>query len=57
LYRVFYQVTAPLYPILRRLTPNLVTTSEVVGRAMIRLAFDGYSKRIIETADLNRLGG
>jgi uncharacterized protein YbjT (DUF2867 family) len=56
LYRMFYQVTTPLYPLLRRLTPNLVTTSEVVGRAMIRLAFGGYSKRIIETADLNRLG-
>ena len=54
-YRVFYQVMAPLYPILRRLTPNLVTTNEMVGRAMIQLAANGYSTRIIEVRDINRL--
>jgi uncharacterized protein YbjT (DUF2867 family) len=54
-YRVFYQVMAPLYPILRRLTPNLVTTNEMVGRAMIQLAANGYSARIIEVRDINRL--
>jgi uncharacterized protein YbjT (DUF2867 family) len=55
-YRVFYQVMAPLYPILRRLTPNLVTTNETVGRAMIQLAASGYESRILEVRDINRVG-
>jgi uncharacterized protein YbjT (DUF2867 family) len=54
-YRVFYQVMAPLYPVLRRLTPNLVTTNEAVGRAMIELAVSGYPKRLIEVKDINVL--
>jgi uncharacterized protein YbjT (DUF2867 family) len=55
-YRLFYQVMAPLYPVLRRLTPNLVTTNETVGRAMIQLAASGYEKRILEVRDINRVG-
>lgn len=57
LYRLFYQVTGPLYPVLRRLTPNLVTTSEVMGKAMIELAVSGYPSRVLETSDINRVGG
>lgn len=56
-YRVFYQVMAPLYPVLRRLAPNLVTTNEAVGRAMIELAVSGYPKRLIEVKDINVLAG
>jgi uncharacterized protein YbjT (DUF2867 family) len=55
-YRLFYQVMTPLYPVLRRLTPNLVTTNETVGRAMIQLAASGYEKRILEVWDINRVG-
>ena len=55
-YRAFYAVMAPLYPLLRRLTPNLVTTNEIVGRAMIRLALDGYPSRILEVRDINAVG-
>jgi hypothetical protein len=55
-YRVFYEVMAPLYPILRRLTPNLVTTNEMVGRAMIELAIHGYPSRILEVRDINKAG-
>jgi uncharacterized protein YbjT (DUF2867 family) len=54
-YRVFYQLMAPLYPLLRRLTPNLVTTNEVVGRAMIAVAISGYRSRILEVRDINRV--
>ena len=55
-YRLFYQLMAPLYPLLRRLTPNLVTTNETVGRAMIEVAARGYSSRILEVRDINRAG-
>lgn len=54
-YRVFYAAMAPLYPVLRRLTPNLVTTSETVGRAMIALAISGYPVPILEVRDINRV--
>jgi len=56
-YRVFYEIMAPIYPVLRRLTPNLVTTNEMVGRAMIEIARNGYPSRILEVRDINRVGG
>ena len=56
-YRLFYQLMAPLYPILRRLTPGVVTTSEAVGRAMIALAINGYPSRVLEVRDINSVGG
>ena len=55
LYRAFYLVTAPLFPIFRRLTPGAVTTTEDLGRAMIALARHGAEKRVLEQPDLNAL--
>lgn len=52
-YRVFYRMMAPIYPALRALTPNLVTTNELVGRCMIELAARGYSSPILEVRDIN----
>ena len=54
-YRVFYSLMAPVFPVLKRLTPNLVTTNETVGRSMIQLAARGYEKRILEVRDINRI--
>lgn len=56
-YRVFYKIMTPIYPVLRRLTPNLVTTNETVGRAMIELASRGYTSRILEVRDINKVAG
>lgn len=55
LYRAFYAVVGPLYPLLRRAFPDHVTTSEDLGRAMLRVAREGYTRRILETADINVL--
>lgn len=55
-YRAIYVVLAPLYPMLQRLAPRHVTTVEAVGRAMIAVAAGGYSKRVLETPDINALG-
>ena len=41
-------------PILRRLFPGYVTTTERVGRAMLAVAKNGYPKKILETSDINR---
>lgn len=55
LYRTFYKITRPLFPAVRRLFPGHVTTSENLGRAMIRVARKGFPKPILETADINDL--
>ncbi len=55
-YRVIYLLLYPFLPLLRVLAPGSVTTSERVGRAMIRVAHEGASKPIIENRDINELG-
>lgn len=54
-YRLLYAVMAPVMPLLEALVPGSVTTTERVGRAMIRVALGGAPKPVLETADLNRL--
>jgi uncharacterized protein YbjT (DUF2867 family) len=56
LYRLFYALFAPLYPLLRRLAPRYVTSTEAIGRAMLRVAREGTDKRVLENADIDRLG-
>ncbi|RZU77121.1 hypothetical protein EV384_5834 [Micromonospora kangleipakensis] len=51
-YRVLYRITTPLYPVLRRLFPGQVTTTELVGRAMLRVAREGSPRRVLESRDL-----
>jgi uncharacterized protein YbjT (DUF2867 family) len=55
LYRVLYAVTTPLYPLLKRLAPNQVTSAEQVGRAMIRIAQRGAGKRILYNREINAI--
>ena len=56
-YQTAYVLLAPLVPVLRRLFPSYVTTTVRVGRAMIGAATHGYDKPILETRDINALGG
>lgn len=53
LYRVAYALTRPLWSILLKLFPQFVTTTEQVGRAMLRVARHGSPKPILETRDIN----
>ena len=52
LYRLLYSLTRPALPVLLKLFPNSVTTTEQVGRAMLRVAMDGYKTPILETGDI-----
>ena len=52
-YQAMYNVLGPVAPFLRRVAPSLVTTTVDVGRAMIRVARDGYAKPILRTRDIN----
>jgi uncharacterized protein YbjT (DUF2867 family) len=55
LYRALYVPFGPLMPLLYKLFPKYVTTTEQIGRAMLAVARRGYSKPILETADINRV--
>jgi uncharacterized protein YbjT (DUF2867 family) len=53
--QAIYVAAAPLLSLLNRVTPKYMTTTEQIGRAMIRVAKDGYPKRVLESEDINRL--
>lgn len=55
LYRIGYAVLAPLYPVLKRVAPRQVTTSEDIGRAMIAVAINGHATRVLESPEINTL--
>jgi uncharacterized protein YbjT (DUF2867 family) len=54
-YRILYQITGPLLPLLRLAFPNLVLTTEEIGRAMLNAARRGYAKRVLENRDIRAL--
>jgi hypothetical protein len=51
-YQAAYVVAAPILTLLHRVAPNYVTTTEQVGRAMIKVARDGYPKPVLEGEDI-----
>jgi uncharacterized protein YbjT (DUF2867 family) len=53
--QAIYVVASPLLTWLDRVTPKYMTTTEQVGRAMIKVARDGYPKPVLESEDINRL--
>jgi hypothetical protein len=54
-YNWFYALSSPFYPLLRRAAPRWVTSSAEVGRALVEVAVNGYGRRVLENADINRL--
>lgn len=54
-YRVIYAIVGPLYPLLKALFPRNVTTTEVVGRAMIAVARDGAPVHVLENQEINEV--
>jgi uncharacterized protein YbjT (DUF2867 family) len=54
-YKVFYGVMGPLYPLWKALLPKYVTTTECVGRAMLRVAKQGAPKCVLENTDINSI--
>jgi uncharacterized protein YbjT (DUF2867 family) len=51
-YRVTYALTAPLIPVLFKIAPKYVTSTDRLGQAMLRAARTGFATRIVENADL-----
>lgn len=54
--RVAYILFRPLLPLLRRVAPGFVISTEELGRAMIRVAREGAPKHVLENRDLVALG-
>jgi uncharacterized protein YbjT (DUF2867 family) len=54
-YNAAYVVLKPLSPMLSRIAPNSLTTTERLARAMIAVARNGYPTHVLEMADMNRL--
>jgi hypothetical protein len=48
-----YVVAAPLLSYFARTSPKFMTTSEQLGRAMIKVARDGFAKPVLESEDIN----
>jgi uncharacterized protein YbjT (DUF2867 family) len=57
LYRIPYLFMGPFIPLLKVLFPKIITTTEHVGRAMIKIAKHGSPKRLLENRDINALSG
>jgi uncharacterized protein YbjT (DUF2867 family) len=55
LYRVLYRVLGPLLPLLKALSPDSLTTTEQLGRAMIHAALGSAPSGVLEMQDINRL--
>jgi hypothetical protein len=53
--QALYVAAAPLLALLGRVAPKYMTTTEQVGRAMIKVARDGYPKPVLESEDINRV--
>jgi uncharacterized protein YbjT (DUF2867 family) len=53
--QAIYLVTAPLLSLLARTSPQYMTTTEQVGRAMIKVAREGHPKPVLESEDINSI--
>ena len=53
--QAIYVAATPLLTLLNRVAPKYMTTTEQVGRAMIRVARDGFARPVLESEDINRV--
>ena len=53
LYRIPYTILGPILPWLKTRFPKYVTTTEQMGRAMLKVAREGAPKSVLESVDIN----
>ena len=56
LYQTFINLGRPVFPLLARSFPAFCTTSERLGRAMLRVVQGRADRFILESIDINRVG-
>lgn len=54
-YNIYYAIFGKLFFLLKRI-PSFVTDTVTLGKAMIKVAKEGYSKKILESQDINSIG-
>ena len=52
-YNAIYVGLSWAYPLLRRALPGIVTSSEAVGRAMLKMARDGWPHKVLDNKEIN----
>ncbi|HEX7305274.1 epimerase [Lentzea sp.] len=57
IYRYVYSWSAWLYPVLARVAPKSVTSTDQLGRAMVALAGGAHSDRVLRSDEINRVAG
>ncbi len=53
--RIFYSLARPVMPLLRRIFPDSILTTEQIGRAMLAAARRGAPKEVLESRDIRGL--
>lgn len=51
LYRLGYTIMKPILPILRHFFPSFISSTKLIGQAMLKVAREGYDKPIIKSKD------
>jgi uncharacterized protein YbjT (DUF2867 family) len=54
-YQLFYSLFNPILPLLRRLMPSTVLTTEIVGKAMLAVTRSAAGSRILNARDINEI--
>jgi uncharacterized protein YbjT (DUF2867 family) len=57
LYNVLYPLLYPFMLVAKLVTPQFVTNTERVGQAMLRIAKQGFPKKVLENPDINAASG
>lgn len=52
-YNAIYTALGWVEPLLRRLAPKFVTTTEAVGRAMLKVSRNGWPQKVLTNRDIN----
>ena len=54
-YRIFYSLTKPLLPLLRKALPKYVLSTRQVGQAMLAVVRGGARRRVLESVDISAI--
>jgi uncharacterized protein YbjT (DUF2867 family) len=54
-YRIFYSLTKPVLPLLRKALPKYVLSTRQVGQAMLAVVRGGARRRVLESVDINAI--
>lgn len=53
-YDILYKLMKPVMPALLNFFPSYVSSTQIIGRAMLEVVVNGYERQILETADFKK---